>query len=59
MPIFMFLIDLRNATVPAQYVNMETPQQQDRLQRLRDFILSHHTITFLKTPEDLARLVLA
>ena len=59
MPIFMFLIDERNASVPAQYVGLETPQQQERLRLFKEFILRYHTVTFFKTPEDLARLVLA
>lgn len=59
IPIFMFLIDERNASVPAQYVSMETPQQQQRLRCLKEFILRQHTVTFFKNPEDLARLVLA
>jgi len=59
MPIFMFLIDGRNASVPAQYVSMESPAHQHRLRRFKEFVARHHTITFYKTPEDLARLVLA
>lgn len=59
MPIFMFLIDERNASVPAHYVGLETPQQQERLRHFKGFILRHHTVTYFKTPEDLARLVLA
>jgi hypothetical protein len=59
MPILMFLIDERNANVPAQYVNMETAEQRDKLKRFKECVLRHHTVTFFKTPEDLARLVLA
>lgn len=59
MPLFMFLIDERNASVAAQYVGMEQPAQQERLRRFKEFVLRHHTVTFFKNPEDLARLVLA
>lgn len=59
MPALMFLIDERNASVPAHYVTRETAVQQDRLKKLKAVILNNHTVTFFKTPEDLARLVLA
>ena len=59
IPVFMFLIDERNAVVPAQYVGMETPQQQLKLRCLKEFVLRHNTVTFFKNPDDLARLVLA
>lgn len=59
IPIFMFLIDERNAAVNPQHIVGETGQQQDRLRRLKDFACRHHTVTFFKTPDDVARLVLA
>jgi len=59
VPIFMFLIDERNAAVPPQHIIGETPQQQTRLQSFKNFACRHHTVTFFRTPDDLARLVLA
>ena len=59
IPIFMFLIDERNAAVPPQHIVGETQQQQQRVRSLKDFVCRHHTVTFFKTPDDLARLVLA
>ena len=59
VPILMFLIDERDATVAPQYVMNETPDQQRRLRALKDFVCKHHTVTFFKNPDDLARLVLA
>ena len=59
LPILMFLIDERDATVAPQYVVNETPEQQRRLRVLKDFVCRHHTVTFFKNPDDLARLVLA
>lgn len=58
-PIFMFLIDERDAAVAPRYVGMETMEQQQRLQSLKVFIRNHHTVTFFKNEDDLARLVLA
>lgn len=59
LPILMFLIDERDAAVAPQYVVNETPDQQRRLRALKDFVCRHHTVTFFKNPDDLARLVLA
>jgi hypothetical protein len=59
MPVFMFLIDGRDASVPAQYVGLETPEEQGRLRAFKGLVLSHHTVTFFTNPHDLARLVLA
>ena len=59
MPIFMFLIDERNAAVHPHHIIGETPDQQTRLQHLKAFVQQQHTVTFFRTPDDLARLVLA
>ncbi|MGA2171950.1 MAG: DUF4062 domain-containing protein [Sedimentisphaerales bacterium] len=59
LPILMFLIDERDATVAPQYVVNETPNQRRRLRALKKFVRNHHTVTFFKNPDDLARLVLA
>jgi len=59
IPILMFLIDMRNASVPPALISDETPQQQEKLRDLKEFVLRQHTVTFFTTPEDLARLVLA
>ena len=59
MPIFMFLIDERNAAVPPHHIVQETAEQQRKLQRLKLFVGKHHTITFFRTPDDLAHLILA
>ena len=59
LPILMFLIDERDAAVAPQHVVNETPDQQRRLRALKDFVCRHHTVTFFKNADDLARLVLA
>jgi hypothetical protein len=59
IPIFMFLIDERNAAVAPHHIVRETAHQQQRLQGLKRFVTRHHTVTFFKTPDDLAHLVLA
>lgn len=59
IPTFMFLIDVRNAAVHPQHILGETQQQQQRVQTLKDFVRRHHTVTFFKTPDELALLVLA
>jgi hypothetical protein len=59
IPAFMFLIDERNAAVPPHHFVHETPDQQQRLQRLKEFVRRNHTITYFRTPDDLARLILA
>ena len=58
-PVFMFLIDMDNATVAPALVANETREQQARMRRLKDFVLSRHTVSYFTTAEDLARLVLA
>jgi Domain of unknown function (DUF4062) len=59
IPIFMFLIDERNAAVPLLHIVGETAFQQRRLRNLKRLVTRNHTITFFKTPDDLARLILA
>jgi len=59
IPIFMFLIDERNSAVPPHHMVQETPEQQQRLQKLKKFVSEHHTITFFRAPDDLAHLILA
>ena len=59
IPTLMFLIDERNATVSPHDLTGESGEQQERLTRLKQFVKSHHTVTFFTTPDDLARLVLA
>lgn len=59
IPIMMFLIDMRKASVNPDVIASETHEQHQRLDQFKGFVRKHHTVTFFTTPEDLARLVLA
>lgn len=59
LPIFMFLIDERNAAVPPEHIVGETARQQKRLRKLKNSVCKQHTVTFFRNADDLARLVLA
>ena len=59
LPIFMFLIDERNAVVAPEHMARDSADKQERLRSFKEFVLRHHTVSFFTTPEDLARLVLA
>lgn len=58
-PIFMFLIDERNAHVAPTYLYSETQQQQARLQNFKKYVRRKFTVSVFTSPEDLSRLVLA
>jgi hypothetical protein len=59
IPVFVFLIDETLAAVAPHHYLSETQDQQLRLQRFKDNVKRKHTVSFFRTPDDLARLILA
>lgn len=59
MPMLLYLIDERTATVPARLVAAESDFQRQRLSSLKAVVRRRHTVSFFSTPEHLSVLVLA